>query len=341
MLSTERDTARGFDRVFLAGLLTLVPTTSGCDATRQEARTAEQGVPPAPVAAAESSMDHEQPVRLPAVTFHIDRAPSFSWLDLPRHPLGMVHHPTVVVLHEDLPGQRLALRAPEDLWLHEREGGQRTSLVGTPTGRDAWQQTAAGGVVMHDVYRRTVQGPGLLELELSLVPMTDGGLALELVLENRSSESLGRIEPVFCLTPAIGADQDSVLARHRGARSWVRTLGLWRAPDSDWSLAGIQVQGGPDTPAARPGFLPPVADIGLIVRENEAEGWSASLGWTHTISLSTPSLRCIHAHPDAGPLEPGAQVTRTGVLRLEPEGRDALLEKHLGANQPGTLLQPL
>ncbi len=287
--------------------------------------------PPASSSSPDPHGDGPTAVRIPQVTFHDDAPPSLDWVELAQHPLDAPFHPTLLVIHSALPDQQLALRAPEDVWLFAQADSPRQSLT---TLTSDWQLQPSGAFQLQASYGPTEVAPATVQVDLSLIPEDSGALRLELGLRNAGDDTLERLEPVFCLSPGLHASAASSLATQQGGVSWVRTSERWRKPDTEWGIAPILVQGQPGIPETKPGYLPKAADQGLIVRANTQLGWAASLGWDHTHSLSTPGLRCIHAHPDFAGMQPGERRVRQGHLRLEPSQPDAMLDAHRAATAP-------
>ena len=284
--------------------------------------------------AAPADDPHQAPpaeVRIPQATFHDDAPPSLDWVVLAQHPLDAPFHPTLLVVHSSLPDQQLALRAPEDVWSFSQTSGPRESLA---TLTSEWRVQPGGAFELQASYGPTENANATVQVDLTLIPEDSGALRLELGMRNASDASFERLEPVFCLSPGLHAQAGSTLATEQGGVSWVRTSGHWRKPDTEWGMAPILVQGQPGIPVTQPGYLPKAADQGLIVRANAQQGWAASLGWDHAHSLSTPGLRCIHAHPDFADMEPDQRRVRQGYLRLEPSQPDALLDAHQAATTP-------
>jgi len=305
-------------------------TAAACDPTPSSPRAPAQPQP----ASTPSAAPHRAPtgeVRIPQATFHDDAPPSLDWVVLAQHPLDAPFHPTLLVVHSSLPDQQLALRAPEDVWLYAQTDDPRESL--TKLTAD-WQVQPDGSFALQASYGPIENSAATVQVDLTLFPEDSGALRLELGLLNTSDTPFERLEPVFCLTPGLHAEAGSTLATAQGGVSWVRTSDRWRKPDTEWGMAPILVQGQPGIPVTQPGYLPKAADQGLIVRSNAQQGWAASLGWDYAHSLSTPGLRCIHAHPDFAGMEPKQRRVRQGYLRLEPSQPDALLDAHRAVTTP-------
>ncbi len=305
----------------LGMLLALAHT--GCDSAPN---------PPEPEPAPRPETTPNTAVVLPLVSFQPDAPPSIEAVELTAKPAPEPDCPTLLVQHADLPEERLLLRAPEHVWVLLTQGGERHVPRHHEGMRELTPRPDQGDVYLATTYRAVLPGEGVapidVHLELSLAPGQDGALDMDLAVTNRSSQPIHQVEPIFCLGPSPPSEDRSTFSNPRGAVSKVRSRQRWREPDTHWGIWPMMVP-------ASDGTLPPgvgpqaaVADEGLIVKENDAKGWAVGMGWDRSYSLSTPGMRCIHAHPSFLDIEPGATLRRAGRIDLRPEGADALLERH-------------
>jgi hypothetical protein len=271
----------------------------------------------------------EQGHRLPRVTFQPEGPPTLDWVVLEEHPLDAPFHPTLVIAHSALSHLPLALRAPEAVRVEDAPGSGLEPLhfAGDPAA--FWAELDRRGHHLRVSLEHDGSGEPVLDLELDLAARPDGSLELLLAVSNATQRELPRLDTAFCLSPIRGGAEPSVLDAARGGVSWARSGGRWRKPDTEWWNIPLLLADQPDAPQAAPGLLPLSADLGLMVRENRREGWSAALGWERTRDVSSPHHHCIHAHPDLHDLGPGETLERRGRLILAPIDKDEQLQTHL------------